>query len=231
MNILICDDEREIVEALELYLKGEGYTIYKAYSGKEALAILDTHPVHLVLMDIMMPEMDGIQTTMKIREKANLPIIFLSAKAEDQDKIMGLTVGGDDYITKPFNPLEVIARVKSQLRRYTTLGSYEAKSNVYQSGSLVLDDDYKQVQVDGETVRLTPVEYKILRFLMREMGKVFSIEQIYENVWEEPSYNSDNTVAVHIRRIREKIEINPKEPKYLKVVWGIGYKVEKYPPQ
>ena len=231
MNILICDDEREIVDALELYLKTEGYTIFKAYTGKEALDIIAGNTIHLVLMDIMMPEMDGMQATIKIRETANLPIIFLSAKAEDNDKIMGLTMGGDDYITKPFNPLEVIARVKSQLRRYTTLGAYEEKVNVYRTGGLELDDDYKKVSVDGEEVRLTPVEYRILKFLMREMGKVFSIEQIYENAWDEPSYNADNTVAVHIRRIREKIEINPKEPKYLKVVWGIGYKIENYPPQ
>lgn len=229
MNILICDDEREIVDALELYLKNEGYTIFKAYSGKEALRVVEDKNIQLILMDIMMPEMDGIHATLKIRETFNIPIIFLSAKSEDNDKIMGLTVGGDDYITKPFNPLEVIARVKSQLRRYTALGSYVEKVGVYKTGGLELDDDYKRVTVDGEEVKLTPVEYKILAFLMREMGKVFSIEQIYENVWEEPSYNSDNTVAVHIRRIREKIEINPKEPKYLKVVWGIGYKVEKYP--
>ena len=231
MNILICDDEREIVDALELYLKNEGYDIFKAYSGKEALEIVSENTIHLILMDIMMPEMDGIHATLKIRETANIPIIFLSAKAEDNDKIMGLTVGGDDYITKPCNPLEVIARVKSQLRRYTTLCSYVKRTDVYKTGGLELDDAYKKVTVDGEEVKLTPVEYKILKFLMREMGKVFSIEQIYENVWEEPSYNADNTVAVHVRRIREKIEINPKEPKYLKVVWGIGYKVEKYPPQ
>ena len=231
MNILICDDEREIVDALELYLKNEGYAVFKAYSGKEALEIVSENTIHLILMDIMMPEMDGIHATLKIRETANIPIIFLSAKAEDNDKIMGLTVGGDDYITKPFNPLEVIARVKSQLRRYTTLGSYVKRTDVYKTCGLELDDAYKKVTVDGEEVKLTPVEYKILKFLMREMGKVFSIEQIYENVWEEPSYNADNTVAVHVRRIREKIEINPKEPKYLKVVWGIGYKVEKYPPQ
>ncbi|MDO4289584.1 MAG: response regulator transcription factor [Eubacterium sp.] len=228
MNILICDDEREIVDALELYLKNETYGIYKAYTGREALDIVSRETIHLILMDIMMPEMDGINATSKIREHHNIPIIFLSAKAEDNDKILGLTVGGDDYITKPFNPLEVVARVKSQLRRYTTLGSYVKRTDVYQTGGLALDDAYKKVTVDGEAVKLTPVEYKILKFLMQEMGKVFSIEQIYENVWEEPSYNADNTVAVHIRRIREKIEINPKEPKYLKVVWGIGYKIEKY---
>ena len=231
MNILICDDEREIVDALELYLKNENYTIYKAYTGREAVEIVGRETIHLILMDIMMPEMDGINATSKIRENYNIPIIFLSAKSEDNDKILGLTIGGDDYITKPFNPLEVIARVKSQLRRYTALGSYVARTDTYKTGGLELDDAYKKVTVDGEAVKLTPVEYKILKFLMQEMGKVFSIEQIYENVWEEPSYNADNTVAVHIRRIREKIEINPKEPKYLKVVWGIGYKVEKYDPR
>ncbi len=228
MNLLICDDEKEIVEALELYLKNENYKIYKAYTGREALEIVSRETIHLILMDIMMPDMDGIKATTKIREDYNIPIIFLSAKSEDQDKILGLTVGGDDYITKPFNPLEVIARVKSQLRRYTTLGSYVERTDVYKTGGLELDDAYKKVTVDGEEVKLTPVEYKILRFLIRDMGKVFSIEQIYENVWEEPSYHADNTVAVHIRRIREKIEINPKEPKYLKVVWGIGYKIEQY---
>ncbi|MGL4606410.1 MAG: response regulator transcription factor [Eubacteriaceae bacterium] len=228
MKILICDDEKEIVEALELYLKNEGYGIRKAYSGKEAIDILKKEEVHLVIMDIMMPEMDGLRATAKIREEHNIPIIFLSAKSEDTDKIMGLTMGGDDYVTKPFNPMEVIARVKSQLRRYTMLGGCKEKPGAFITGGLILEDDYKKVTVDGEEVKLTPVEYGILFFLMREMGKVFSIDQIYENVWEEPSYQSENTVAVHIRRIREKIEINPKEPKYLKVVWGIGYKIERY---
>ncbi len=231
MNLLICDDEREIVDVLEIYLKNEGYTIYKAYSGEEALEILGESEVHLILLDIMMPGMDGMQTAVKIRETSNVPIIFLTAKGEDHDKIMGLTVGADDYITKPFNPLEVMARVKSQLRRYTQLGSCKIGQDIHGTGGLLLDDGAKKVQVDGEEVHLTPVEYKILLFLIEGMGRVFSIEQIYENVWEEPSYNSENTVAVHIRRIREKIEINPKEPKYLKVVWGIGYKIEKYPVQ
>lgn len=228
MKILICDDEREIVDALELYLKNEGYSILKAYSGKEALEIVKKEEVQLVIMDIMMPEMDGLKTTLKIRETQNIPIIFLSAKTEDTDKIIGLTLGGDDYITKPFNPMEVIARVKSQLRRYTMLGGCPEKSQGLRTGGMILEDDYKRLTLDGEEVKLTPVEYKIVHFLMSEMGKVFSIDQIYENVWEEPSYQSENTVAVHIRRIREKIEINPKDPKYLKVVWGIGYKIEKY---
>ncbi|HEY5537483.1 MAG TPA: response regulator transcription factor [Acetobacterium sp.] len=228
MSILICDDDKEIVEALELYLKNEGYSILKAYTGKEALSLVETEDVQLILMDVMMPEMDGLRATMKIRETQNIPIIFLSAKTEDNDKIMGLTMGGDDYITKPFNPMEVIARVKSQLRRYTMLGGCPEKIGTYFTGGLVLEDAYKKLTVDGEEVKLTPVEYKIMLFLMAEKGKVFSIDQIYENVWGEPSYKSDNTVAVHIRRIREKIEINPKEPKYLKVVWGIGYKIEKY---
>lgn len=229
MNVLICDDERDIVEALSLYLKNEGYTIFPAYNGKEAVDVVRTEEIHLILMDIMMPQMDGIQAAVKIRETSNSPILFLTAKGEDQDKIIGLTVGADDYITKPFNPLEVVARVKSHLRRYTQLGSYAVEKDIWKTGGLALDDVRKEVSVDGESVRLTPVEYKILRFLMKDMGRVFSIEQIYENVWEEPSYNVENTVAVHIRRIREKIEINPKEPRYLKVVWGIGYKIEKYP--
>jgi DNA-binding response OmpR family regulator len=228
MSILICDDEKEIVEALELYLKNEGYGILKAYTGKEALKMVEKENVELIIMDVMMPEMDGLRATLKIRETKNIPIIFLSAKSEDNDKIMGLTMGGDDYMTKPFNPMEVIARVKSQLRRYTMLGGCPEKAGTFRTGGLILEDDYKRLTVDGEEVKLTPVEYRIMRFLMSEKGKVFSIDQIYENAWEEPAYNSDNTVAVHIRRIREKIEINPKEPRYLKVVWGIGYKIENY---
>lgn len=227
MNILVCDDDRDIVFAIERYLHNEGYRIYKAYDGYQALEIVEEEDIQLIIMDIMMPRLDGIQTVFKIRETRNIPIIFLSAKTEDQDKIMGLTVGADDYVTKPFNPLELIARVKSQLRRYTSLGSYEKKENFYKTGELTLDDGKKEVCVDGEVVKLTPIEYKILLFLMKQLGHVFSIEQIYENVWDEPYFGSDNTVSVHIRRIREKIEINPKEPKYLKVVWGIGYKVEK----
>ena len=228
MSILICDDEKEIVEALELYLKNEGYEILKAYTGREAIDLVEKEEVQLIIMDVMMPEMDGLRATMKIRETKNIPIIFLSAKTEDNDKIMGLTMGGDDYITKPFNPMEVIARVNSKLRRCNTLGGCPEKVGPINTGGFVLEDDYKRLTVDGEEVKLTPVEYKIMHFLMSEKGKVFSIDQIYENAWEEPAYNSDNTVAVHIRRIREKIEINPKEPKYLKVVWGIGYKIENY---
>ena len=227
MNILVCDDDKEILEAISIYLENEGYKVFKAVNGLEALDIMDEHQVHLVIMDIMMPQMDGLRATIKIREDKNLPIIMLSAKSEDTDKIIGLNLGADDYITKPFNPLELIARVKSQLRRYTTLGSLETKNNVYQTGSLVIDDESKQVTVDGEEVKLTPVQYKILKLLTANAGRVYSIDEIYEKVWQEAAFSAENTVAVHIRRIREKIEINPKEPKYLKVVWGIGYKIEK----
>lgn len=226
-QILICDDEREIADAIEIYLINEGYQVLKAYDGLEALRLVEQNTVHLIIMDIMMPNMDGIKATMRIRESLNIPIIMLSAKSEDYDKVMGLNVGADDYITKPFNPLELLARVKSQLRRYTTLGSMEIKTGIYRTGGLEVNVDTKEVTVDGEIVHVTPVEFGILSFLIRNVGKVFSIEQIYEHVWEEPSYRPENTVAVHIRRIREKIEINPKEPKYLKVVWGIGYKIEK----
>ncbi|AGA69471.1 response regulator with CheY-like receiver domain and winged-helix DNA-binding domain [Desulfitobacterium dichloroeliminans LMG P-21439] len=227
MNILVCDDDKEIVEAIKIYLTHEGYTIYKAFNGLEALEVVEAETIHLVIMDIMMPQMDGIRATMKIREELNIPVIILSAKSEDTDKIMGLNMGADDYITKPFNPLELIARVKSQLRRYTTLGSMESQTNIYQSGGLVIDDESKCVTVDDEEVKLTPVQYKILMLLTSNAGRVFSIDQIYENVWNETAFSAENTVAVHIRKIREKIEINPKEPKYLKVVWGIGYKIEK----
>ncbi len=227
MNILVCDDQQEIVEAIEIYLKNEGYEIFKAYDGQEALEVLDRETIHLIIMDVMMPRMDGIRATLKIRESRNIPVIMLSAKSEDTDKIMGLNIGADDYVTKPFNPLELIARVKSQLRRYTKLGSAESREHVFQTGELVVDDERKEVTVDGEPVRMTPVEYKILLLLTKNAGRVFSIEQIYEQVWNEPAYSPENTVAVHVRRIREKIEINPKEPKYLKVVWGIGYKIEK----
>ena len=227
MNILVCDDEREIVDALEIYLVNEGYRVFKACDGMEALDILDKEPIHLVLMDIMMPRMDGMRALMKIREERNIPVIMLSAKSEDYDKITGLNLGADDYVTKPFNPLELMARVRSQLRRYTNLGSMEQEKNRYRSGGLEVDDEQKQVQVDGESVELTPTEYGILLLLIRHPGKVFSMEQIYEKVWKEPAYNPENTVAVHIRRIREKIEINPRDPKYLKVVWGVGYKIEK----
>ncbi|NLK96848.1 MAG: response regulator transcription factor [Epulopiscium sp.] len=227
MNILICDDDQAIVDGIAIYLENEGYKIFKAYNGIEAIEIVRENQIHLIIMDIMMPKMDGIRATMKIREENNIPLIMLSAKSEDTDKILGLNMGADDYVTKPFNPLELIARVKSQLRRYTTLGSLETKTNVYKTGGLVVDDESKTVTVDGEEIRLTPVQYKILKLLTANAGRVFSIEEIYEKAWNEPAFNPENTVAVHIRKIREKIEINPKEPKYLKVVWGIGYKVEK----
>lgn len=234
MNILVCDDDREIVDAIEIYLMPEGYHVFKAYDGIQAIEILKKEDIQLLLIDVMMPRMDGIRATLKIREKSNIPIIILSAKTEDADKVMGLNVGADDYITKPFNSLELIARVKSHLRRYTKLGTMqvEEKQNIYQSGGLMINDDTKQVMVDGEEVRkLTPMQYNILLFLLRNKGRVFSIEQIYENIWNEDAVNVDNTVAVHIRHIREKIEINPKEPRYLKVVWGVGYKIESIPVQ
>lgn len=227
MNILVCDDDKEIVEAIEIYLKNEGYTVYKAYNGAEALSVFEKADIRLAIIDIMMPVMDGIRATMKIREKYNIPVLILSAKSEDTDKIIGLNMGADDYVTKPFNPLELIARVKSLLRRYVSLGSFIERQDVFKSGGLTVDDETKEVKVDGEPVKLTPVEYKILKLLCENAGKVFSIDQIYEQVWNEPSFCAENTIAVHIRRIREKIEINPKEPKYLKVVWGIGYKIEK----
>ena len=221
-NVLVCDDDREIVEAIEIYLSQEGYKVLKAYDGEEALKVLDREKVDLLIIDVMMPKLDGIRATLKIREKKNMPIIILSAKSEDADKILGLNVGADDYMTKPFNPLELTARVKSQLRRYTQLGSTIDKSNqaVYAVGGLSIDDD-------GEPVRLTPIEYNILLLLVKNQGKVFSIDQIYESIWNEDAIGVDNTVAVHIRHIREKIEINPKEPRYLKVVWGVVYKIEK----
>ncbi len=227
MNILVCDDDKEILDAIKIYLDNEGYKVFKAANGLEALEIIGEKEIHLIIMDIMMPKMDGLRATMKIREDKNIPVIMLSAKSEDTDKIMGLNMGADDYITKPFNPLELIARVKSQLRRYTTLGSLETRSNVFKTGGLMLDDESKIVTVDGEAVKLTPVQYKILKLLTANAGRVYSIDEIYEKVWKEPAVSPENTVAVHIRKIREKIEINPKEPKYLKVVWGIGYKVEK----
>lgn len=227
MNILVCDDDKEIVNAIEVYLRNEGYEVFKAYDGLQALEVIDKIQIHLILMDIMMPNLDGMRATMKIRENKNIPIIMLSAKSEDYDKITGLNVGADDYITKPFNPLELIARVKSQLRRYVNLGSLEKKTGVFRTGGLEIDDEQKTVTLDGEQVIVTPIEYGILKLLTQNAGRVFSMEQIYETVWKEPAYNPENTVAVHIRRIREKIEINPKEPRYLKVVWGIGYKIEK----
>ena len=228
-NILVCDEDKEIVDAIDIYLSQEGYHILKAYDGLQAIEIMKKEEVHLILLEIMMPNLDGIRATRKIRETSSVPIIMLSAKSEDVDKILGLNIGADDYITKPFNPLELIARVKSQLRRYTQLGNLatEEKEAVYVCGGLVVNDDLKTVTVDGEPVKLTPIEYNILVLLIKNQGKVFSIEQIYENIWNEEAIGADNTVAVHIRHIREKIEINPREPRYLKVVWGIGYKIEK----
>ena len=227
-EILVCDDDKEIVEAIEIYLTQEGHHILKAYDGEQAIRVLQNHPVDLLIIDVMMPKLDGIRATLKIREENALPIIILSAKSEDADKILGLNVGADDYVTKPFNPLELVARVKSQLRRYTQLGAMtEKKENIYETGGLMINDDRKEVTVDGESVKLTPIEYRILLFLVQNQGRVFSINQIYENIWNEEAIAADNTVAVHIRHIREKIEINPKEPRYLKVVWGLGYKVEK----
>ena len=228
-NILVCDDDKEIVDAIDIYLSQEGYHILKAYDGLQAIEIMKKEEVQLILLDIMMPNLDGIRATRKIRETSSVPIIMLSAKSEDVDKILGLNIGADDYITKPFNPLELIARVKSQLRRYTQLGNLatEEKEAVYVCGGLVVNDDLKTVTVDGEPVKLPPIEYNILVLLIKNQGKVFSIEQIYENIWNEEAIGADNTVAVHIRHIREKIEINPREPRYLKVVWGIGYKIEK----
>lgn len=228
-NILVCDDDKEIVEAIEIYLSQEGYKILKAYDGTEALKILEKEEVHLLVLDVMMPRLDGIRATLKIRENNSIPIIILSAKSEDADKILGLNVGADDYVTKPFNPLELTARVKSQLRRYTQLGGTqkETSDKVYEVGGLMINDDLKEATVDGEVVRLTPIEYNILLLLMKNQGRVFSINQIYESIWNEDAIGADNTVAVHIRHIREKIEINPKEPRYLKVVWGVGYKIEK----
>ncbi len=228
-RILVCEDEKAIADALGIYLTNEGYEVLRAENGIEALETVKKETVHLILMDIMMPKMDGIKATMKIREEKNIPIIILSAKGEDYDKVLGLNVGADDYVTKPFNPLELLARVKSQLRRYTSLGSFDTKesANVIRTGNLEINMETHEVRVDGEEKKLTPVEFGILSFLAKNAGKVFSISQIYENVWKEPSVNAENTVSVHIRRIREKIEINAKEPKYVKVVWGVGYKVEK----
>ncbi|WP_122638543.1 response regulator transcription factor [Romboutsia sp. Marseille-P6047] len=229
-NILIVDDDREIVESIEIYLKNEGFNTYKAYDGIQALDIIMSKEIHLILMDIMMPKLYGIKATIKIREEKNIPIILVSAKSEDTDKIIGLNIGADDYITKPFNLLELVARVNSNLRRYMNLGNYsnlDVNKEVIKSGGLELNTYTKEVKVDGEIIKVTPIEYKILELLLRNKGRVFSIDEIYEKVWQEESFNVENTVAVHIRRIREKIEINPREPKYLKVVWGVGYKIEK----
>ena len=233
-NVLVVDDDKEIVDAIDIYLRNEGINVVKAYDGLQAIEALMEKEIHLILMDIMMPKMDGLRATMKIREEKNIPIILISAKSEDTDKILGLNMGADDYITKPFNPLEMIARVKSQLRRYTMLGNYgisngnSEDNSIISSGGLSLNLESKEVIVDGDVIKVTATEFGILELLLTNQGRVFSIDEIYEKVWKEPSYNAENTVAVHIRRIREKIEINPKEPKYLKVVWGIGYKIEKY---
>lgn len=227
-NILVCDDDKEIVDAIEIYLQQEGYRILKAYDGEQALQVLQEQEIHLLIIDVMMPKLDGIRATLKIREESSIPIIILSAKSEDADKILGLNIGADDYVAKPFNPLELVARVKSQLRRYTQLGNVAGNNDrIYRVGGLIINDDLKEVVVDDEPVRLTPIEYNILLLLVKNQGKVFSINQIYESIWNEDAIGADNTVAVHIRHIREKIEINAKEPRYLKVVWGIGYKVEK----
>ena len=229
-KILVCDDDKQIVEAISIYLTGEGYQVIKAFDGYDVLKILEKENVDLIILDVMMPGLDGIRTTLKIREKSSIPIIILSAKGEDTDKILGLNIGADDYITKPFNPLEMVARVKSQLRRYTQLGNMNEQSKgeaIYSCGGLVINDDTKEVSVDGELVKLTPIEYNILLLLVRNAGKVFSIDEIYTSIWNEEAIGADNTVAVHIRHIRENTEINSRKPKYLKVVWGVGYKIEK----
>lgn len=228
-TILVCDDDKEIVDAIDIYLTGEGFHILKAYDGYDALKILETEHADLMIIDVMMPGLDGIRTTLKVRETSSIPIIILSAKSEDSDKILGLNIGADDYLSKPFNPLELVARVKSQLRRYTQLGNLNQSSNenVYKCGGLTINDDTKEVFVDDEPIKLTPIEYNILLLLTKNAGKVFSIDEIYKQIWNEDAIGADNTVAVHIRHIREKIEINPREPRYLKVVWGVGYKIEK----
>ena len=228
-TILVCDDDKEIVDAIDIYLTGEGFHILKAYDGYDALKILETEHADLMIIDVMMPGLDGIRTTLKVRETSSIPIIILSAKSEDPDKILGLNIGADDYLSKPFNPLELVARVKSQLRRYTQLGnlSQGSNENVYKCGGLTINDDTKEVFVDDEPIKLTPIEYNILLLLTKNAGKVFSIDEIYKQIWNEEAIGADNTVAVHIRHIREKIEINPREPRYLKVVWGVGYKIEK----
>ena len=226
-NILVCDDERDIVAALKIYLEAEGYGVVCAYNGAQALELMDREDVSLVLLDVMMPVMDGITAMIKLREKSNVPVIMLTAKSEDTDKILGLNIGADDYVTKPFNPVEVIARVRSQLRRYTRLGGSTAEPNKFVNGGLLLDDQSKEVCVDGEPVSLTPTEYDILKFFMRNPGKVYSPRELYVSVWGAEPYGAESTVAVHIRHIREKTEINPAEPRYIKSVWGQGYKMEK----
>ncbi|MCI8865671.1 MAG: response regulator transcription factor [Lachnospiraceae bacterium] len=228
-TILVCDDDKQIVDAIDIYLTGEGFRVVKAYDGYDALKVIEKEPVELMILDVMMPGLDGIRTTLKVRETSSIPIIILSAKSEDTDKILGLNIGADDYLSKPFSPLELVARVKSQLRRYTQLGNMNQQNNerIYKCGGLAINDDTKEVLVDDEPIRLTPIEYNILLLLVKNAGKVFSIDEIYEQIWNEEAIGADNTVAVHIRHIREKIEINPREPRYLKVVWGVGYKIEK----
>jgi DNA-binding response OmpR family regulator len=226
-NILICDDEKDIVSALKIYLEAEGYNAVAAYNGREALELVAAMDIHLILMDIMMPEIDGITATARLREDSNIPVILLTAKGEDTDKVLGLNIGADDYITKPFNPVELTARVKAQLRRYTNLGGLPVKDSIRRLGGIELDDSEKKVTLDGESVQLTPKEYDILKLLMDNPGKVFSSSQLYAAVWNDTSYKTEGTVAVHIRHLREKLEINPAEPRYLKVVWGQGYKLEK----
>lgn len=229
MTILVCDDDKEIVEAISIYLKQEGYQVAAAYNGRDALELVREQEIHLIILDIMMPELDGIHALLKLREESSIPVILLSAKSEDVDKILGLNVGADDYVTKPFNPLELMARVKSQLRRYTTLGGMEQvnQEHILVNGAITLDKEQKLVTVDGEPVKLTPTEFKILQLLMENVGMVFSSAQIYERIWKEDAYATDNIVSVHIRRIREKIEIDPKNPDYVKVMWGVGYRMEK----
>ncbi len=228
LNILVCDDDVDIVNSIEIYLKLEGYNVFKAYDGNQAVKTAEMHELHCIVMDIMMPQADGLQATLAIRKSSNVPIIFLSAKSEDTDKISGLGFGADDYMTKPFNPLELVARIKSQIRRFTSLGGQVAPAKTcIVNGELVLDKEAHTLTVADEPVKLTATEYGIMEYLMTNLGKVLSTSQIYEAVWNEPCYATDKTVTVHIRRIREKIELDPKNPKYLKVVWGIGYKIEK----
>ena len=226
-TVLVTDDDQDIRDGIEIYLKNEGYNVLKAADGLEALQLIEENEVHVIVLDIMMPKMDGISATFKIREQKNIPIIMLSAKAEDSDKIHGLSVGADDYVTKPFHPMELVARVKSQLRRYTKLGTYQGQHAVIEVDGLTLNQEAKELSVDGESVKLTPIEFKITELLMINAGRVFSINEIYERVWNEPAYNAENIVAVHIRKIREKIETDPKNPRYVKVVWGVGYKIDK----
>ena len=226
-SILVCDDEAAIVDVLRIYLTQAGYRVLTAKNGREALDVLKTETIHLILLDVMMPQMDGIAALSHIRKQYAIPVIMLSAKSECSDKILGLDLGADDYVTKPFDPYELLARVKSQLRRFTQLGADLSGSRLYRVGGLIVDDEKKEVRVDGEPVKLTPMEYGILLLLIKNPGRVYSIPQIYEQVWNEPAYAAENTVAVHVRRIRRKIEINPENPKYLKVVWGLGYKIEQ----